>query len=95
MKHRRHKQDKQMDKGQADYGGKSRKTIAKATIESLAGVGDSPRTTQGNPHTGMGVGSGKGQNPDELTTAGSFAAGRARTNKGKNQTGRGPQGMHG
>ena len=49
----------------------------------------------GNPRTGMGVKVGKHRPPVQGGSASGITAGRARTNRGRNSTGSGPQGMRG
>ena len=67
-----------------DYSGGTRKTIAKASHDSLGSVG-AARTVAGNTSKGMGVGSGKSVSLDQGAMAG-LTSGRARTNKGRNKT---------
>ncbi len=95
MRHASHKSKEAKPLSKTDYAGSTRRTISEAVTDSMAGVGSSPKTVQGNPRTGMGTPGGKGQKPGAPVTAGSFSSGRSRTNRGKNNITRGPQGMHG
>jgi len=80
-----------------DYDGKTRKAIQGATESGTNAASTGPtKTVAGNPHTGMGVKSGKsvGAVAGDGGQAG-VSAGRSRTNRGKNSTGSGPQGLRG
>lgn len=77
-----------------DYGNSTRRTIASATSDSLGKVG-AGKTKPGNPGSKMGVKKGKGQAPTDQASPGGVAAGHSRTNRGKNSTTAGAQGMRG
>jgi hypothetical protein len=70
-------------------------TVKKSVNASLRGNTGAVKTGPGNPKTGMGVKKGKAGRMSQSGDAGSFAAGRSRTNRGKNNTGSGTQGFRG
>ncbi len=82
--------------GGSEYSKGARGTIAQATGAGMNQASTGPtKTVAGNPHTGMGVTSGKSVAIASHGGPAGISAGRSRTRRGTNNTGSGPQGLRG